>query len=275
MKLIETVEGIIQEYAAQDYDLTLRQIYYQCVARDIIANKQTEYKRLGSIVNDARLAGLVDWDSIVDRTRKHEENSHWLRPSDILYSAAQSYAIDTRSDQDYYVEVWVEKDALVGIIEKACQPLDIGYLSSRGYVSQSAMWRAAQRFMVQEPQKESILIHLGDHDPSGIDMTRDIQDRLEMFGSTVDVIRIALNMDQIKQYSPPSNPAKTTDSRYKSYIIEHGEESWELDALDPRTLVELITKHASDYTDDSRRASRIRTQEEGRRQIQQVAEDCE
>lgn len=276
MALIEQANEIITEYQADGYDLTLRQLYYQFVARDIIANKQTEYKRLGSIINDARLAGLVDWNSIVDRTRTYEANSHWLKPEDILYSAAQSYAIDTRLNQEHYIEVWVEKDALVGVIEKACEPLDVGYLSCRGYVSQSAMWRAAERFIRQEQEhrkQTTILIHLGDHDPSGIDMTRDIQDRLEIFGSTVHVIRIALNMDQVEEYGPPPNPAKTTDSRYAGYISEHGDESWELDALDPRTLVDLITEHVGIYTDDDHRADRIRLQENGRKQIRKVAED--
>lgn len=271
LALIEQANEIIEEYQVEGYDLTLRQLYYQFVARDIIANRQTEYKRLGSIINDARLAGLVDWESIVDRTRTYEKLSHWSSPADILRSAAQSYAIDTRADQDDYLEVWVEKDALVGVIEKACTPLDVGYLSCRGYVSQSAMWRAAERFIDAESDSGTVLIHLGDHDPSGIDMTRDIQDRLQMFGSSVEVIRIALNMDQVDQYQPPPNPAKTTDSRYDSYILEHGDESWELDALDPRVLVDLITEVVEGHTDLDKREDLIEEQEKDRKRITKLA----
>ena len=133
--IIEQANEIIIEYAAEGYDLTLRQLYYQFVARDIIPNKQSEYKKLGSVVNDARLAGLIDWNSIVDRTRKHEKNGHWDSPAQIIAESAECYGIDTRADQDIYIEVWVEKDALVGVIERACEPLDVGYLSCRGYVS--------------------------------------------------------------------------------------------------------------------------------------------
>ncbi len=274
-KIIETANTIIDEYEADGYDLTLRQLYYQFVARDIIPNKQSEYNKLGTAVNNGRLAGLIDWNSIVDRTRKHEANSHWDSPSDIIESCAESYAVDTRADQDDYLEVWVEKDALVGVIERACEPLDIGYLSCRGYVSQSAMWRAAMRYKRQEQNGKdcTILLHLGDHDPSGIDMTRDIQDRLAMFGSNVEVKRIALDMKQVKKYQPPPNPAKTTDSRYATYRDEYGDDSWELDALDPRIITKLITNQAACYTDEDRRAILIERQEAERQEIQEIADN--
>lgn len=268
--IIDKANEIIEEYAAEGYDLTLRQLYYQFVARDIIPNKQSEYKKLGSVVNDARLAGLVDWESIVDRTRKYEQNGHWNSPADIIKDSADQYAIDTRADQDVYVEVWVEKDALVGVLERACSPLDVGYFSCRGYVSQSAMWLAAGRFLCED---NCVLLHLGDHDPSGLDMTRDIQDRLDMFGADVEVKRIALNMDQVEEYQPPPNPAKTTDSRYESYILEHGDESWELDALDPRVITELIEKHVEDHTDEDAREALVAKQENDREKLQEISDN--
>jgi hypothetical protein len=69
LSVIELANSIIAEYQAQGYDLTLRQLYYQFVARGIIPNSDAEYKKLGSVINDGRLAGLIDWDSITDRTR--------------------------------------------------------------------------------------------------------------------------------------------------------------------------------------------------------------
>lgn len=275
LEIIEIANRIINEYKAEGYDLTLRQLYYQFVARDIIPNKQSEYNKLGTAINNGRLAGLIDWNSIIDRTRRHEANAHWDSPSDIIEDSADQYAIDTRADQNDYLEVWVEKDALVGVIERACEPLDIGYMSCRGYVSQSAMWRAAMRFKKQEQNSKdcTVLLHLGDHDPSGIDMTRDIQDRLYMFGSRVAVRRIALDMEQVEKYNPPPNPAKTTDSRYASYRDEYGDDSWELDALDPRVITELITNQAANYTDENKRKLLIEKQEKERREIRDLAEN--
>ncbi|MFB6771101.1 hypothetical protein [Streptomyces sp. NPDC056337] len=239
--LIATAESICREYAAQGFDLTLRQLYYQFVARGYIANKQTEYKRLGGIVNDARLAGLLDWDYIVDRTRNLRGLSHWDNPEAVIQSAAYGYRTERWANQPHRVEVWIEKDALVGVISQVCQRNDVNYFSCRGYTSQSELWGAARRMVRYERAgQKPVIIHLGDHDPSGVDMTRDIEDRMALFGADVTVQRIALNMDQVEAHRPPPNPAKLTDSRATAYIREHGRSSWELDALEPTMLDQLI-----------------------------------
>lgn len=152
-----------------------------------------------------------------------------------------SYREDLWREQQYRPEVWIEKDALVGVIEGVCCEFDVPFFSCRGYTSQSEMWGAGQRLRHHlERKQEPVILHLGDHDPSGKDMTRDIMDRMELFMGGVELKRLALNMDQVEQYKPPPNPAKTTDSRYQGYIEEFGRESWELDALEPKVIAELI-----------------------------------
>lgn len=271
-EMIANAEAIITDYRAQGYQLTLRQLYYQFVSRDLIANKQSEYDRLGSVINDARLAGLISWEAIVDLTREMTENSHWSSPRDIVSACATQYQIDKWSDQDTYVEVWIEKDALSGVIEPVCRKLDVPFFSCRGYTSQSSMWGAGRRLMEKAGEdKEVVILHLGDHDPSGIDMTRDIQERLAMFMcedpeeerrwmSSADdpfeherltVRRIALNIDQVRAYHPPPNPAKLTDSRVGSYIKKYGAQSWELDALEPRVLTQLIVDNVMEFRDET------------------------
>lgn len=242
LRTVEQALEIIAEYQRQGYSLTLRQLYYQFVSRDLIHNAQRDYKRLGDIISDGRLIGLIDWRAIVDRTRSERSNSHWNSPGEILESAAASFALDWWETQERRVWVLIEKDALVGVIEGACSELDVPYMSCRGYVSQSTIWALAQRIArhARDGQRPLVL-HLGDHDPSGLDMTRDIQDRLELFtGDAVEVQRLALNRDQIDAYRPPPNPAKVTDSRAKDYIAKHGRESWELDALEPAVISALI-----------------------------------
>ncbi len=240
-ELIDQANVIIEEYAEQGFDLTLRQLYYQFVARDLLANTDREYKRLGSVVNDARLAGLIDWDAIQDRTRFLRELPHWASPKEVVIAAMQSYRRDHWANQKYRPEVFIEKDALVGVISDICEELDVPYFSCRGYTSQSAMWAAGQRIIEHtENGQTPIILHLGDHDPSGIDMTRDNQDRLEMFTGGVEVRRLALNMDQVDEYGPPPNPAKTTDSRFAAYIELYGGQSWELDALNPTVMADII-----------------------------------
>lgn len=247
LETINLAIGIVEEYEADGYDLTLRQLYYQLVARGYIANNERSYKRIGNLINDARLAGLIDWFAITDRTRSMHKNSHWDTPSQIIRAAINQYAIDTRETQPNYIEVWVEKEALVDVVGKACKGLDVPFFACRGYVSQSEMWGASRRFYGNG--KDNYIIHLGDHDPSGVDMTRDITDRMELFGANVEVKRIALNFDQVEKYNPPPNPAKITDSRANSYIDRYGAESWELDALNPATIKEMITDEVLFLTD--------------------------
>jgi hypothetical protein len=250
LAIIAQANQICADYAAQGFDLTLRQLYYQFVARALIANKDTEYKRLGNIVNDARLAGLLDWGYIVDRTRNLRALSHWDDPAAVLDSAAYGYRTDRWASQPYRVEVWIEKDALLGVIAGACQRRDVPYFSCRGYTSQSELWGAAGRLIRHTTAgHEAVIIHLGDHDPSGIDMTRDITDRLALFGAKATVRRIALNLEQVRAYAPPPNPAKLTDARAEGYIARYGTQSWELDALDPTTLDALITATIDEYRD--------------------------
>lgn len=253
LEIIERANEIINEYSAQGYDLTLRQLYYQFVSKALIENKQSEYNRLGSIINDARLAGLIDWHAIVDRTRNIRANAHWTGPKEIIESCASQFQIDKWENQEYRIEVWIEKDALVGVIADVCQRNDVSYFSCRGYTSQSSMWNAAQRFLSYAKKfgQRPVIIHLGDHDPSGIDMTRDIQDRMTllMFDSGCRVERIALNMIQVEDHKPPPNPAKITDSRAGGYIKEFGKYSWELDALEPRVLENMIDQTISGFRD--------------------------
>lgn len=250
---IEQANEIIAEYQAQGFTLTLRQLYYQFVARDLVPNTEKSYNRIGDILNKGRLAGLIDWDAIEDRTRSVQ---NWIRrkdPKQALEVALRQYGIDMWKNQPTRVEVWIEKEALAGVIHDVCGENDVPYFACRGYVSQSEQWRAGRRFKNARRlyKQKTIVLHLGDHDPSGMDMTRDNADRLDMFNSTgsTKVRRIALTENQIREYDPPPNPAKVTDSRFEAYAAEFGDESWELDALEPAVLVDLIQEHIDGVRD--------------------------
>ena len=243
MKIIAQAVAIIERYEEMGLDLTVRQLFYQFVSRGLLDNEDENYNRLGRIISKARMAGLIDWDTIVDRGRIIEKFSTWDDSEDIIDTCSRSFKVDAWANQTFYVEVWVEKDAMRGVLGVACDPWRVPYFCCRGYSSQSAMWRAAQRLRHQERElaKQVVVFYLGDHDASGIDMTRDIRERLWNFGAGgTEVNRLALNMDQIEKHDPPPNPAKMTDPRSVSYVDRFGHESWELDALDPDVLVGLI-----------------------------------
>jgi hypothetical protein len=216
----------------------------------------------------ARLAGHLDWNYIRDRTRNLVQNSHWADPEGIIDSAARSYAIDKWQGQEWRPEVWVEKEALVGVIENVCRANDVAFFACRGYTSQSEVWAASRR-MVQyrKAGQKPIIFHLGDHDPSGVDMTRDVTDRLTLFMGGVPVERLALNMDQIRRYNPPPNPAKLTDSRVRGYLDTYGDESWELDALEPTVIVSLLETAIRGHRDPALWNDMLEREKEERRAL--------
>lgn len=273
LSIIQIANQICAEYRAQGYDLTLRQLYYQFVARDYLPNNQRSYKSLGTTIDRARKAGMLDWAYIIDRTRNLMGFNTVEDPAELIAEQQHHYHIDLWQGQEERVEVWVEKEALAGVIARSAQKFGVDYFSCRGYVSQSELHAAALRHRQYERAGQMVtVIHLGDHDPSGIDMTRDVQDRLELFEASTHVERIALNWDQIDEFQPPPNPAKLTDSRARGYIDEFGASSWELDALNPDTLDGLIASAIRPHLDDDLYQERVAEQQEGRDTLARIAE---
>lgn len=275
--VVVLANAIVAEYQAQGFTLTLRQLFYQFVARDLIPNTQREYKRLGAIVSDARLMGLMSWEAIEDRTRWIRRRSSWSHPSSIVESAARSFHRDLWAGQEWRPQVWIEKDALVGVIEPTCEELDVPFFACRGYASQSSLWEAAQAMKRTIRGGQGVVVfHLGDHDPSGLDMSRDMEDRLRLFLSGraggLKFTRLALNRDQVDEHEPPPNPAKLTDSRVEGYIAEHGEESWELDALEPRVIAGLIVEAVEGHRDLELWDAQVELQERQRAELQAAAD---
>lgn len=291
------INSIIAEYRRLNLRLTLRQLYYQLVSRDIIPNQQKEYKKLSTVLLEGRMAGVVDWEAIEDRLRVVEKPSSWETPEDIMDVVINTYEKPRQAGQKNYIEVWVEKDALSGVLSQVTEPYHIPIMVNRGYSSVSAMYAAYERFAAAlKKDQKIVLLYLGDFDPSGLDMIRDVLDRpMEMllakardfvpykldnkgekefsrlhklywedqrayaesskesgklifdpWRATVldrfEVIPVALTREQIEQYDPPPNPAKITDPRAAKFMAEHGDSSWEVDALRPEVLNELLTE---------------------------------
>lgn len=248
--VIDQANQIIADAEADGWhSMTLRQLYYQFVSKAFIPNAVSEYKRLGRIITDARYGGLVSWTAIEDAGRASYHFPENPTAEQVLNGIERKLTIDPWANQDTYVEVWVEKQALEATIARPAGLLNTPYMACKGYLSASEAWRASLRFQRAIAKgKNPVLLHLGDHDPSGIDMTRDNGDRLaEFLGGRIEVRRIALNMDQVEEYSPPPNPAKEDDSRYPRYKAEYGEESWELDALRQNTIGDIITTNLKSF----------------------------
>ena len=265
---------ILDEYAGLGYAITLRQLYYQLVSRGLIPNEQRYYKRLGEVITKAREGGYIDWNAIVDRGRNPVMAAHWQDAGELLQAAARQFRLDRWADQPKYVEVWCEKDALGSVLVPVCDRYHIRFMANRGYSSASAMWQAAQRLQqANDRGQQPVVIYLGDHDPSGIDMTRDVEDRLELlsYQTPIETIRLALNFNQVEQYSPPPNPAKLTDSRADAYIRSFGPESWELDALDPQTLDQMVSDQVDALIDQDLYDQQLLREDEIKARLEAIA----
>jgi hypothetical protein len=244
LTMIERCNDIIEEFAGKGHKMTIRQLYYQLVARGVIGNTIQNYDNIVALMTNARLAGLVDWDAIEDRTREFIDRSHWYGVKTMLRSAADWYHENMWEEQESPVFCVVEKEALAGIFEHLFHKWDIPVLPARGYPSATALREFAKRRIMPASQ-QVVVLHFGDHDPSGIDMSRDLQERLELFSRQqihIDFRRLALNMDQVEELNPPPYPCKVKDSRTGGYRALYGDKSWELDALSPEYLQDLIDR---------------------------------
>lgn len=249
---LETVNTIIDTYMGNGYVMTLRQLYYQLVARDIIPNNDKEYSKLSTLLKKGRMAGIVDWDAIEDRGRQ-PRIPYWVTGiPDAMDDIYRQYRLNRQLDQENYIEIWVEKEALSNVMARVTNEYHVHLMVNKGYSSCSAMHDAFTRFKSawRRNGQHGVILYFGDHDPSGKDMVRDIADRLHDFGlEHLSVENPALTMQQVEQYSLPENPAKITDPRAARYIEIYGEHSWELDALEPPVLIDIVTQSLLSHMD--------------------------
>ena len=242
--MLERINTILEEYRNDGYVLTLRQLYYQLVSKDIIPNNDREYAKLSNILKKGRMAGIVDWSAIEDRVRV-PKLPYWVRDvQHAIQDTIEQYRINRMQGQQRNIEIWVEKDALSNVLFRVTSKYHIRLMVNRGYSSISAMYDAHRRL-----RSGDVILYFGDHDPSGKDMVRDIRERMKEFGREIDVRPVALTMEQIRRFNPPPNPAKITDPRAKWYIREYGRTSWELDALPPRELIRLAEEAVEELID--------------------------
>jgi len=274
LELLGEIDVICSEFYSDGYILTLRQVFYQLVTRNRIANTEREYKNLGATITNGRYAGVLDWEHIQDRVRIVQRMPHWENPANIIHAASRSYGIDTWAGQEYRAEVWIEKDALIEIAARPCERLDVPYIAVKAYSSTSAMWEARKRFREYIRNGQTpVILHLGDHDSTGADCSRHLEEKMQLLvGRPIELRRLALNRDQIGEYELPPQPGKTADPRFKGYVKKHGtSNTWELDALSPRVIETIIEDGIRDVLNEDRREEHIARQERERESLKQVS----
>ena len=239
LMLMAAALHILEEFKVK---MTVRQLYYQLVSHDIVPNTVRSYKRVVRVIKDGRMLGVIDWDYIEDRLRKPDIPGTWDDIDEIIEMAKQQFRLDRWQGQDYHVEVWLEKDALAGIVGDITRKFQVTLQVNRGYSSVTAMRDSALRMEAAADEgKQCIIGYFGDHDPSGEDMVRDVRDRLYVFQAPdVEVVKLAILNEDISKYNLPPQPVKASDSRAEAFRWAHGEDCVELDALRPDVLQKRV-----------------------------------
>jgi len=273
--ILEHISVIVQKYQARNIPLTLRQLYYQLVAQNIIENTKETYKALTKIVGKARYAGMLDWTAFKDRTRTSERPMEWKSITDLLKTALYSYRLPRGEGQENYIEVITEKDALSSVLAPIAARYHIRFNVFKGFSSITAIYDLSKRILaVSAKNQKSTLVYIGDHDPSGLQMLRGLHERIgELTDYTpLTVIPAALTMEQITELNLAPNRAKEKDPNYKKYKAEFGEDCWEVDALPPEYLIETVKTAILQYLDVARMNAIIAREEEDKRKIKRIFE---
>jgi len=243
IKLIETAKGILADL----HPMTVRQVYYQLVSRQVIKNNRGQYQAVSNALVSARREGVIPWAWIEDRLRRPRHVSMWSGLADFAETCRLAYRRDVWDTQPDYLEVWLEKDALSGIFEDVLNPYGATLHVGRGYDGWDSVHSAAICFL--EKKADVTVLYFGDFDPSGEDMVRSLVKRLASLGSRPKVVKCALTHDDIRRYDLPADFAKKTDTRTAAFVAEHGDIAVELDALPPDVLRDRLEQEVSTRMD--------------------------
>ena len=232
------IRAAVVEIAGEYDRMSVRQLYYQLVARGVIDKTEAAYKRVCDVSAQMRLDGSLDYRTIVDghRSRRvvfaHDGIGSALESAQLLYR--RNYWIS----QPVHVEVWCEKDALTGVIQPVCERYGVTYVATRGFPSITLRYESARAIV--DTGKPARIFYFGDHDASGQQISANLPAELRQHGADVTVERVALDPWQVNLYRLPTRPGKRSDSRHAAFAAEFGDASVELDALSPSKLVDLV-----------------------------------
>lgn len=267
--IIDHADSILAEYPS---GLTVRQLYYRLVTIGMV-NDMNHYKRVVTAMTKARWDGTVDMDAFIDRERSmygETEDDEKILDDEIetgktqVKAWMQAYHLNRWSNQENYVEVWIEKKALQGVFETPCMLKSVGLAPCKGYPSITFLHEASERFEdAEDNDKKVIILYFGDYDPSGEDIPRSVEDNLRRMGIDVEVKRLALTPEQIEEMGLPGVPPKSTDTRTRNWS---GGSVVELDAVEPKTLEQMCRDAIEEHFDKDAYAE-LKVKEEDEKQV--------
>ncbi|HEV2120583.1 MAG TPA: hypothetical protein VGS11_10855 [Candidatus Bathyarchaeia archaeon] len=281
--LLAAVKSKLQEFSGMV--VTVRQLYYRLVAAGVIPNNFRSYKNLGAALTAWRRSGDISLEAFEDRTRSmefHDQGNSDENAGDWMNSylkagirAARNFDLKRWHNQPYRVIVAVEKQALEGPFAEVCRELDVDLAVCRGYPSLSFL-NEISGTIGNEDNRTNVILYFGDLDPSGLDIPRAIEEDLTgFFGQKLEFKRPALTHEQVSEMNLIPAPVKMTDMRAAGFIAEHGTEVYELDAIEPRTLQQIIRDNVEAYFDTEIDETRQDTIKDAKTKIEKWLKDLD
>jgi len=274
MRYKETIPAVNEIINQYDFKLTVRQIYYRLISDPYILfeNTKSRYTQFDKMLVVARERGEVDYTKIEDRTREAlggdfgygTPQEFLTKEIDSFKNCWQDYIMEMWKNQEHKLELWVEKDALANLINQVAEGFRVLVFPSKGYSSYTKVMECLER-LEGYSDKKIVVLHLIDHDPSGLQMTRDLENRLLSYGGdSIQIKRIGLTYDQVRKFNLRPNRVKKKDTRAKEYIKQFGSDCWELDALPPSELQNLVRESIKKYIDVDAWNDRVGEVEKGK-----------
>ncbi|MEM9366386.1 MAG: hypothetical protein AAGD07_10340 [Planctomycetota bacterium] len=270
--------AITAELALEHQPITLRGLFYRVVSTGFFpSTDQRYYSRLQRLVSTLRSEHLIPYSWIVDNLRSTIKPSSWSGLSDFADTVRNAYRLDFWASLDDCVHVFVEKDAMTGVIAPVTEEFDVPLSPVRGYVSDSFAHALGSQFA--KIKKPIHCFYLGDFDPSGFDLERSLVDKLgihsgkkflfaddsshialaedlakttDLRGAFVTWERLSLTEDDFETHNLIELEVKKTDTRASQFMREHGQRCAEVDALDPNVIRQRVREAITRYVPDKK-----------------------
>lgn len=216
--------------------MTVRQVFYQATVRNLVEKSEAGYAKVQTDLVQMRKAGVLPYEWLAHNTRWQRKPRTFNGPREAIEDTARFYRKALWAEADAYVEVWLEKDALAGVVMPVTSLYDVPLMVARGYASLSFLHSAAD--YINDLEVPTYIYHFGDFDPSGVNAGEKIEETLKEMAPAAEIHfeRVAVQPDQIAEWRLPTRPTKQSDSRAKAF----GDVSVELDAIEPQRLRDLV-----------------------------------
>lgn len=259
---VATIKEAIYSVLAVENPMTVRQVFYQLVSQQIVNKTENDYKNtVGRLLVDMRRGGEIPYRWIADSTRWMRRPNTYDSLDAYIEDGVECYRRSLWRHVPTYVEAWLEKDALAGVLCPITEELDVPLMVTRGYPSITYLYDACET--IKQQGKPTYIYYFGDRDPSGVDIPRFVDEQIRLAAPNIEMHfnQVAVTLEQIEEWHLLTRPTKTTDSRSKNFVGE----SVEVDAIPPSGLRQLVRDCIEQHL-DSWVLERIRQTEAAERQ---------